>query len=157
VGKPIRHRGKWRIRWTDHNGRRQSEVFDDYRDAAFRLRAHEHDVEEIRRGLKLGLPPNKTFGDLCDYWIANRALQKRSRKHDESIIRRHLRPEFGSLRVGDVGIEAIDKFVVARGKLDKKTVSNILTLLVSTLNLAVDLGWLSKVPRIRKPRSLPGW
>jgi hypothetical protein len=40
VGKPIRHRGKWRIRWLDPNGERCSEVYDDYKDAAFKLRQH---------------------------------------------------------------------------------------------------------------------
>ncbi len=30
MAKPIRHRGKWRIRWLDADGKRQSEVFEDY-------------------------------------------------------------------------------------------------------------------------------
>ncbi len=28
--KPTRHRDKWRIRWIDANGKRNSEVYDDY-------------------------------------------------------------------------------------------------------------------------------
>jgi hypothetical protein len=33
VAKPTKHRGKWRIRWLDEHGERQSAVFDDYRRA----------------------------------------------------------------------------------------------------------------------------
>jgi hypothetical protein len=29
VAKPTKHRGKWRIRWLDEKGQRQSDVFDD--------------------------------------------------------------------------------------------------------------------------------
>ncbi len=35
VGKPTRHRDKWRIRWVDDHGVRQSEVHPDYKAAAF--------------------------------------------------------------------------------------------------------------------------
>ena len=47
MAHPIKHREKWRLRWVDERGQRQSEVCDEYRDAAFRLRRHEQEVEEI--------------------------------------------------------------------------------------------------------------
>jgi hypothetical protein len=106
VGKPIRHRGKWRIRWLDENGARRSEVYDDYKDAAFKLRQHQQEVEEIRRGLRAPIAPDKSFDELCDYWLNKRAALKRSRKDDESIIRRHLRPTFGGLRVREFSLES---------------------------------------------------
>lgn len=31
VAKPIKHGDKWRIRWIDEKGKRQSAVFDDYK------------------------------------------------------------------------------------------------------------------------------
>jgi hypothetical protein len=46
VAKPVKHYGRWRIRWVDENGARKSEVYDDYRAAAHKLREH-----EVRRGL----------------------------------------------------------------------------------------------------------
>jgi integrase len=49
-------------------------------------------------------------------------------------------------------VERVDEFVVARAQLDKKTIANLLTLLISMLNAAVELGWLRVAPRIRKPR-----
>jgi len=89
VAKPTKHRGKWRIRWIDEKGERQSEVFEDYRRAQTELSRHRVEVEEIKRGIRNAPPPEKTFDDLCDYWLENRAPRKRSAKDDESIIRRH--------------------------------------------------------------------
>lgn len=152
MARPVKHGDGWRIRWIDEQGRRRSETYDEYKDAVFKLREHEQEVEEIRRGLRARCDAEKTFDEICDYWIAKRAVQKRSSKHDESIIRRHLRPAFGKLRLGDLGVERVDEFVVAHAHLDKKTVANHLTLLISMLNVAVDLGWLRAAPRIRKPR-----
>jgi hypothetical protein len=99
VAKPTPHRDKWRIRWLDEHDKRQSAVFDEYKTAQRELSRHQVEVEEIRRRVRNAAPPEKTFGDLCDYWIANRAPRKRSRKDDESIIRKHLRPAFGAMRL----------------------------------------------------------
>ena len=111
MAKPVKHGDKWRIRWLDENDRRKSAVFDDYRRAQSELSRHQVEVEEIRRGMRNASPPEKTFGDLCDYWIENRAPRKRSRKDDESILRKHLRPAFGALRLRDIGVEEVDGYV----------------------------------------------
>lgn len=152
MARPVKQLGKWRIRWVDAEGKRHSEVLDDHADAAFKLRQHQLEIEQVRRGLRSPNPPDKSFNDLCDYWIAKRAVRKRSRKDDESIIRRHLRPAFGPIRLREFGVARVDDFVVAQAHLDKKTVANHLTLLVTMLNVAVDLGWLLRAPRIKKPR-----
>jgi hypothetical protein len=152
VPKPVRHRGKWRIRWVDEKGVRHSEVYAERRDAEYRLRQNKLAVEDIKRGAKLPPPPEKTFNELSDYWIEARAKRKRSGYHDESIIRRHLRPAFGALRLAEVGVERADRFVAERAHLDPKTIANLLTLLLSMLNAAVDLGWIAQAPRIRKPK-----
>jgi hypothetical protein len=52
MARPVKFRGKWRIRWFDEFGKRQSDVFDDYKHAAAELRRHQHEVEEVRRGLR---------------------------------------------------------------------------------------------------------
>ncbi len=107
----------------------------------------------MKRGLRAPpAPEKKTVGDALDYWVTNRAPQKRSGGDDESIIRCHLRPTFGHLRLRELGVQHVDAFVATRAKLDPKTVHNLLTLLISVLNAAVDLGWLAKVPRIKKPK-----
>src|SRR5579863_7097892 len=104
--------------------------------------------------MRMPTPPRKTFGDLCDYYIANRAPQKRSGEHDESIIRCHLRPEFATIQLSEFSrsVEPVDRFIVRRAHLDVKTVANILTLLITMLNVAKDLGWIERVPRISGPR-----
>ena len=133
---------------------RQSAVFADRREAAFALQQRELEAEERRRGLKLAPTEPKPFTALADYWEKNRVPQKRSGHHDESILRKHLRPAFGKVLLGDpaIWIELVDRYVVERAALSKKTIANHLTLLVTMLNVAVDLGWLTKVPRIRKPK-----
>ena len=60
MGKPTKHRGKWRIRWVDHARQRQSQVFDRYRDAEQAL--HRHQV---------GAPPVMSTTGICirsSYW-----------------------------------------------------------------------------------------
>ncbi len=52
----------------------------------------------------------------------------------------------------EIGVAQIDRFIVERSHLNKKTVANHLTLLGAMLNAAKDIGWLALVPRIRKPK-----
>jgi integrase len=153
VGKPIKHYDKWRIRWVDEQGRRQSEVYEDRKEAALALQRHELEVEERRRGLRPAPIQPKQFKDVAEYWETNRAPQKRSRRDDISILKQ-LRAAFADASLGDPAawIPLIDRYIAARSHLNKKTVANHLTLLGSVLNLAVELGWMAKAPRIRKPK-----
>lgn len=152
MAKPVRFRGKWRIRPMGENGERESYVFDDYRDAVRKLKEREHEVEEVRRGARSATPAPRTFSELCDYWIEQRVPTKRSGDHDKSIIRKHLRPAFGALLLRDLSVKHVDAYVVEREHLNRKTIANHLTTFIAMLNVAVDLGWLLKVPRIRKPK-----
>ncbi|MBX3217126.1 MAG: site-specific integrase [Labilithrix sp.] len=151
--RPTKHGDRWRIRWLDHTGKRQSDVFDTYKQADQELRRHQAEVEEVKRGLRAPpAPEKKSVGDALDYWLDNRAPQKRSGGDDESIIKCHLRPSFGHLLLRELGVQHTDAFVAQRAALNAKTVHNHLTLFISVLNAAVDLGWLAKVPRIKKPK-----
>lgn len=152
---PNKHGTGWRARWVDEHGKRQSLTFRYRRDAELCERRKKAEVEEVVRGLRVGLPPDRTFDDVCDYWITNRVPQKRSGNHDESIIKCHLRPAFGVLLVRHLNVEHVDRFVVARAHLNRKTVANHLTLLGAMLNVARDLGWITTTPRIRKPKVRP--
>jgi integrase len=153
MAKPTFHYGKWRIRPTDAHGKRMpSQVFASKKEAAHELRKIEIEVEEIKRGLRSAQIPDKTFGELCDYWLSRRVPLKRNAGADQSIIRVHLRPAFGHQLIRSIGVAETDAYQAERAHLDKKTVANHLTLLISMLNLAVDLNWLAKCPKIRKPR-----
>jgi integrase len=152
MAKPIKHRNNWRVRWVDENGNRRSTVYDNYSDALFVQKQRELEVEEIRRGFRAPLEFEKTFTEACDYWMAKRAIRKRNPKDDKSVIETHLRPTFGPLKLKELGVMHVDNFMVSKNHLNKKTISNHLTLLISILNMAVEIGWLAKTPRIKKPR-----
>ena len=153
MSKPTKHYEKWRIRWVDENGKRHSEVFPDFKTASYQLKKNESEVEEIKQGLRAPAPYNKSFNEICDYWIEKRLPQKRSQKDDLSIIKTHLKPAFGNLKIKEVTVEKVDQFVAERTHLSKKTVHNQLTLLISLMRLAVDLNWLLKIPNIKKPKT----
>jgi integrase len=157
VAKPTKHGDKWRIRWLDEHARRQSAVFDDYKRAQTELCRKQVEVEEVKRGIRNAAPPEKGFGDLCDYWLDKRAPRKRSRKDDASIIRKHLRPAFGEMKLRDLGVEDVDAYVnvkIDEEELSDKTVSNHVTLLATMLRLATTfkVPWVVSVPRFRKPK-----
>jgi hypothetical protein len=147
--------GKYQIRWTAIGGDRPKATFDSKEEANRELKRKRIEIEDMLAGLKPLPPPEKTFGDLCDYWLKSVAPQKRSEKHDQSIIRAHLRPFFGPMRLCDIGQETARRFRTSREKPDDKTVHNHLPLLISMLNVAGpdELGWLTKVPRIKKPKN----
>lgn len=153
MSKPTKHYEKWRIRWTDELGKRNSEVFSDFKTASYELKKRESEIEEIKQGLRAPAPLNKSFNEICDYWVAKRLPQKRSQKDDLSIIKTHLKPSFGHLKIKEITVDRVDQFVSERTHLTKKTVSNHLTLLISLLRLSVDLNWLNKIPNIKKPKT----
>lgn len=151
MAKPVRHGKKWRIRWIDETGTRQSAVFTERRDAMFALREREAQAEKIRRGLIAPPPQDRLFSELCDYYLQFHSSQKRRQRDDESIIRAHLRPSFGSLLLREVA-DQVDAFKVSRKHLERKTLHNILTLLIAMLRVAHERKWLLELPRIKKPQ-----
>lgn len=88
--RPIEHRGKWRIRWTDENGRRRSEVHDDRAGAKLALKRHQLEVAERAAGLRPAAIGDQRFEELCAEWPATRTAKTRSKRDDESMIRVHL-------------------------------------------------------------------
>ena len=52
MSKPTKHYGKWRIRWVDEHGERQSAVHDEFKTALLVLRQNELQADERRRGLR---------------------------------------------------------------------------------------------------------
>ena len=155
MARPEKRGKKWRIRWVDASGARCSETHDTHEDATYALQRHELEAKDIRRGLKAPRRPERTFDDLAHYWLVHRASRKRSGRDDESMLRRHLRPAFGHLLLDQLTVEAVDRFR-ARLDLSPKSVHNVLTLLIAMLNQAVDLCWLDRAPRIRKPKIRTG-
>jgi len=147
---------RYRIRWLDHEGKRQAQFFDSFVEAERALRERQTEADDVRRGLRRPTPTDHTFNELADYWLKHRAVEKRSKADDESIIRRHLRPAFGILRLCDIDTEHFDRYKAERRGLKPKTVANQLILLGTMFRLAAEeLRWLTAMPIIRKPRVDP--
>jgi integrase len=153
MSKPTKHGKKWQIRWIDENGKRRSEVYADLKDAEFALMMRKTEVEKYKRGLMLRPPLDRPFKQLTDKWLEVRTSQKRSPKDDRSIIKVHLMPAFGEMTLRQITSQRIAEFS-ADLMINKKpqTIRNILILLGSMLNQALDWGWIESVPKIRKPR-----
>ncbi len=132
--KPFQAEGKWWIRVSNEFGKRKKKSFGSYADAMKALIAEQARVGEVKDGRRSPTPPDRTFDQLADYWLANRVPQKRSPKDHTSIIRCHLRPCFGPMKLREIGVADTDHLQVERLHLDKKTVANILTLFITTMN-----------------------
>ena len=152
VAKPRRHGKRWRFSYLDADGKRQWESHVTYKEAEAAMRRQKTQVQEVLAGTRDLPPVPRRFSELCDYWITHRAAYKRSGKDDESCIRAHLRPAFGGKLLTEVDVRAIDQFRLERRHLSPHTMRNYLMLLTTMLNLAEELGWLLKVPRVKKPR-----
>jgi integrase len=153
MSKPVKHGDRWRVRWVDERGVRQSAVFDDYKVAQTELRRRQVEVEEIKRGVRNAPLPEKSFGDLCDYWLEKRAPRKRSGKDDASIIKR-LRAKFGGRRLRDIGVEDGDEYLAENDHLSEKTLANHITLLGTMMRMAMTfkVPWLAALPKFNKPK-----
>jgi len=172
MGSVHKDRDKWRIRWWDAEGRRRSATFKSKTTAQRALAKFESEAHEIRVGLRPTPIPERTFDDLADYWLEHRTSRKKSKRDDISIINKSFRPFFGGLGVAEVTLERIDAYrrhkcpderskgPTKRGRrsdgtVSVKTLHNHLTLLISMLNLAVDLGWIKSRPTVKKPKLQP--
>ena len=82
MGRPIKHSGKWRIRWRDALRRNRSECHPTFEAAETACHRHLVEKELQLHGRAGALADIKTFDDLSQMWIANRAAYKRSGKHD---------------------------------------------------------------------------
>ncbi|MSP93513.1 MAG: site-specific integrase, partial [Myxococcales bacterium] len=142
---------RWRIRWLDAGGRRQSAVLDTHNEARAALARHQTDAEAVRIGERPAPPPRRTFEDLTVHWLATRAVRKRSRKYDECMLRVHLTPAFGGLALAEITYERVEAFKAARAHYASQTLRHHLNLLGAMLKHAHRLGWVLRVPPIDKP------
>lgn len=150
--RPRRHGTKWLVRLTDEHGKRRKRLFVVHAEAVKALVAEQARLAEVKDGLRDPTPADRDGNQAFDYWEKHRVPQKRSGQDDISIIKKHLRPFFGSLKLKDIGRAETDRYQLEKQHLDPKTVANHLTLLIAVLNLAVDLGWLLKPAKIKKPK-----
>ncbi len=144
--------GNRRIRFTDASRKRRSKTFGAHNDAVAAVAQAYAEKRAIQNGLLAAPPPRKTFLDLRDAWLELRAAAKRSKDDDESMLRKHLVPSFGSLALTEITFERIEQFKADRKHLAPQTVRHHLDLLGAMLRMAVDLGWLTAMPKLVKPK-----
>jgi integrase len=151
----VRKRGRsFEARWTDHEGRLRQRCFATRSDAELEIKRQTTRAEEVRRGVLRLAPDAHTFGELEVAWLEAKA-RKRSLDHDRSILGAHLVPFFGrDRRLSTITFGEIERFKTSgpRAKLHPNTVNHHLTLLGGMLRHAVRLGWIDRVPEIRKNR-----
>lgn len=148
--------GTWRARWFDADGKRHGKVFPKFGEAEKFLVQRQAETARIIAGVEARPPEPHTFDELCDYWLENRTAVKRSQKDDKSMIEAHLRPAFGGLMLTGITLQRVDGYRRGHRHLAAKTLHNHLTLLISMLNLAIELAWLAVAPKIKKPKLVEG-
>lgn len=105
---------------------------------------------------------SKKFPDLVQAWKDTRyaALAPRSRARYDQILRHHLTPQFGAMRVAHIDREAVRRYFgklaerVAAGEISGGTVHKIHTTLSSIMSEAVELG-LTPANPCSRVRGLP--
>jgi integrase len=105
--------------------------------------------EEAGRDPFAGPPP--TFAEFSERWTREYVVVRNResvRSGKESVLRNHLIPAFGDVRLPDITVAMIDGLAakLTREGLKPKTVNNILSALHTALSTAVDWGLLRGVP-----------
>jgi len=143
--------GKYRVRWIDAAGHRQSETVGSIEDAELVLLRHRTEAAETKRGLRRLAPTEKTFGELCDYWLEVRLPFLRGAKQRRHIVEHHLRPALGAMKLRELTAEHFDRLRARVGHLKPATQRSILSHVSALLGVAAENRWLEHAPRVRMP------
>lgn len=163
----IRYAGKrgttWRIKYRDATGKQIVDTLG--RSPEWnRRKAKEalgNKLADVRReGYRK--PDPLTFASFADAWLDEypeaRGLKHSTRRGYEIILDRHLKPAFGQLKLSEVDVEEVERFVVAKrgGGLSPATVNRALNVLSLVLNAALRRGLVrvNVVSLIDRPREL---
>ncbi len=99
----------------------------------------------------------KTFEEFVPDFVQGHMVAKRlsasHRYSAESVLKKHLKPAFGSLALDEITSKRVSDFVATDLEgLKEKTVNNILTLLKTMLSKAAEWKLIAEVPKISKLR-----
>jgi integrase len=97
---------------------------------------------------------NVNFNDFANEFMATYAKTNNKpseQKNKDLILKRHLRPAFKDLTLGEIRVREIEqlKAELLDGKRSRKTVNNVLACLGKILRYAHELELIDRVPRIR--------
>jgi integrase len=159
MGVKIRQKdGKWYV-FINHKGTRKAKCIGDSKRAA----------EEVKRKLEAKLtlgefalqektPQALTFGQYAEEWLATYAqlnCKPSTYRRYAGVVRNHLLPALGTLRLTDLHRETIKRLLLThRATLTPSSVRQILAPLREMLNHAVEDGLLGSNPASRVGRVL---
>lgn len=111
VTPPTTPGGSWAIRYQTPHGRAYESGFPSEILARQALEARRVDQARERIGLPVDAARLPTIAVLGDAWITRRLLTHRGAPHERMIWRAHLRPELGSLRIPDLDVARVRRYV----------------------------------------------
>lgn len=120
--------------------------------------------QRISRGEVIDAGPTTekdlTFGDYVPHWfktyvVAHNKLSEKKSKSD--ILRVHLLPWFGKMKMGEIDVSSIDAYKASRIQLGlkEKTINNQLTVLRTCLRSAEERKLIPCAPWIRQLKAQP--
>ena len=156
------YRGKWRLQYFDAEGRIRTKTASSKEDAYMALGLVQ---QQISQGL---LPrPNREVPILSDWlglWLEQKSIHLKwsTTESLEALIRLHINPALGHLRLNQVApllVEGFYSSIQAKKKLSPATIKKVHTILHQAFQQAVRYGQLptnpmlsTKTPQANKPR-----
>ncbi len=153
VTKPRKHGNCWEFSYYDASGKRRWKSASTFKEAQQELRRLQSEADAERSGARRIRDPDRTFDDLVELW-KDVKHRKRSLRDDLGRIRNHLLPEFTGRKLVEITtsrVAALERHVSS--KVSTGTVRQVLSLLRSMLNLAVEHDWLLSAPKVRLPKA----
>lgn len=161
-----KRRGKWHVDFALPNGRRIRRVAEKQT-----RRGAEAEEAQLRAELLASLSSTSKksdereevrFTDFSVEWLKTYAVTNNKYStvvSKEQILRCHLIPAFGQLRLSDINLQRIERYKATKlsgqRTLSPKTVNNHLTVLRCCLATAEEWGFLETVPKIKWLRPPP--
>lgn len=147
-----KRKGKYRVRWYDHEGKRRSRTFEHEKDAMNFGKQKDLERERILAGMAPVPCKAHTFQELADYHEDVVFPDIRSANSYRSMLKLHLLPVIGHINLAEITEQVIDRLSSGLQLSTPKSRKNVLTLLRRMLRKAHRLGWVHTVPHIAMPK-----
>ena len=152
---------RWRGRWVADftvEGRRIRRVSPVQTKAG--AQAYEAELRCVLEQAAPVIGPNPLLADFAVDWLMRRVVtvnKPSERVRKESVLRVHLLPCLGHLRLGEITTRHVEDYCVGRREhgLAASTINTHLNVLSGLLSCAVEWGLIAKKPRIRKLKTPP--
>ncbi len=150
-----KRRGKYVVDWRDGSGARRWKTFDRKRDAeTYRDKVG----SEARQRVTPVAAVRSAMSDYAEHWqrLIAHTVKPRTLARYIEILRLHILPQFGKVRVRDMDRGRIKVFLTDKlaGGLRARTVHHIQAVLRTMLNAAIEDGVIASNPAAKLGRTL---